>query len=337
MKTKVFIKKLLDENTKYGDIFPNDAKKIPLSYKDWCKKIHPDVCADPQATDAFMRLQKFYNEATAAVCSGTWEGTNYIEFVTTNGKHLQLKYLYHCVFEIGEYYICNKHIIYVFDFSKKKYYNNYINQIKKLSFVDKPMEDMFKPLFPHDVLEYDTINDKHIIVVPKTEDVYPLRCVIENFFNNSIPDTHLAWMMSRLMNISCYLKFSGIVCNGINIDNCFVSLEYHTILLIGGWWYATKENEKMLGTTSEIYGIMPPKVKADKISSSITDIESVKAFGRKYLADSAPDAFKNFVNSGTIANSMKEMEKWDKALMDSFGKRKFIKIDATAKQVYKLS
>ena len=54
MKIKAFIKKLLDENTKYGDIFPNDAKKIPLSYKDWCKKIHPDVCADPQATDAFM-------------------------------------------------------------------------------------------------------------------------------------------------------------------------------------------------------------------------------------------------------------------------------------------
>lgn len=336
MNGKITIDKILNAKTKYGDIFPNDPKQLPLIYKELCKQFHPDSCGDPRATDAFATLQIFYKEASAVVGTGVWEGSRYVEIKTTTGKTLQINYLYHAIFELGDCYVCNRNIIYIFDFSKKKYYNNYIKQIKNISFADKDMEKMFKPLFPEVVSEYDTPNEKHVIVLKKTEDVYPLRCVIENFYKGNIPDTHLAWMMSRLMNIGCYLKYNGQVHNGINIDNCFVSLNFHTILLPGGWWYATKEGEPMIGTTAEIYNIMPPKVKADKVSSSITDIESIKAFGRKYLASTAPDAFKAFTVSGTGEDSMKEMEKWDSALIDSFGKRRFIKIDATAKEVYNL-
>lgn len=336
MTVSALIDKILDEKTKYGDIFPNDNVKLPVKYKELCKKIHPDSCDDTRSTDAFTRLQTLYNEAAENVGAGVWEGTNYIEYKTVAGKTLQIKYSYHCVFELGEYYVCNKNIIYIFDFSKKKYYNNYIKSIKNIKFVDREMEKMFKPLFPTVISEHDTVNDKHIIVLSKTEDVFPLRCVIENFYHDAIPATHLAWMISRLMNICCYLKYNGQVHNGINIDNLFVSLQDHSIHLFGGWYYTTKENEKMIGTTKDIYFIMPPKVKADKVSNSITDVESVKAFGRKYLEDSAPQAFKDFVNSGTGEDSMKEMEKWDKALIDSFGKRHFIKIDVTAKQIYNL-
>lgn len=334
MRGTISIEKILDENTIYGDIFPNNASELPFKYKELCKQFHPDACGDPRANDAFARLQVLYKDAADAIAKGTWEGTNYVEIKTVAGKTLQIKYQYHSVFELGECYVCNKNIIYIFDFSKKKYYNNYINQIKKLNFADKEMENMFKPLLPKLVSEHDTAT-QHIIVLSKTADVFPLRCVLDNFYNGNIPDTHLAWMMSRLMNIACYLKYSNIVSNGICVDNLFVSLQYHTILIPGGWWYTTQAGDKMIGTTAGIYNIMPPKVKADKTSSSITDIESIKAFGRQYLADTAPQAFKDFVNSGSGEDSFIEMEKWDKALIDSFGKRRFIKIDASAKDIYK--
>ena len=326
--------KILSEDACYADFFKNDASEIGFTYKKLCKKIHPDACKDPRASDAFARLQVFYNEAADAIAKGTWAGLNYVEFKTKTGKTLQIRYSYRREFELGEYLVCDRNIIYIFDFSKKKYYNNYINQIKKLNFADKEMENMFKPLLPNLVSEHDTAT-QHIIVLSKTADVFPLRCVLDNFYNGKIPDTHLAWMMSRLMNIACYFKYSNIVSNGICVDNLFVSLQYHTILIPGGWWYTTPSGDKMIGTTAGIYNIMPPKVKADKTSSSITDIESIKAFGRQYLADTAPQAFKDFVNSGSGEDSFIEMEKWDKALIDSFGKRRFIKIDANAKDIYK--
>lgn len=321
--------------TYYGEIFPRDKGRIAIRYKNLCKEVHPDVCAHPDAASAFARLTELYNEALDALDKGIWEKPNYLELKTTAGKTLQISYQYRCIFELGEYYVCKRNIIYLFDFSKNKYYNNYMKKIKNFNFVNADMEKMFKPLLPKVVSEYDTEDGKHVIVLSKTEDVYPLRCVIENFYKGNVPDTHLAWMMSRLMNLCCYLKFNKTVLNGINIDNLFVSLEYHTILLLGGWWYATEEGEAMIGTTRDIFSIMPPKVKADKVSSSITDVESVKAFGRKYLAGSAPQAFKDFVNSGTKTDSMKEMEKWDEALIASFGKRRFIKIEATDNDIYK--
>lgn len=321
--------------TSYGEIFFDNKDSITVTYKNLCKKVHPDVCGRPEAADAFAKLTEFYNQALAATEKGVWERPNYLSLKTTNGKTLQISYQYHCTFELGEYFVCKRNIIYLFDFSKNKYYNNYMKQIKNLQFVNADMEKMFKPLLPNVVSEYDTEDGKHVIVLSKTEDVYPLRCVIENFYKGNVPDTHLAWMMSRLMNLCCYLKFNKTVLNGINIDNLFVSLDYHTILLLGGWWYATEEGKPMIGTTKDIFNIMPPKVKADKISASITDVESVKAFGRKYLDSSSPQAFKDFVNSGTKSDSMKEMEKWDEALVASFGKRRFIKIEATDKDIYK--
>lgn len=128
---------------------------------------------------------------------------------------------------------------------------------------------------------------------------------------------------------------NGLVHNGINIDNCFVSTDFHSILLLGGWWYTTDEDAAMIGTSKDIYNIMPPLVKANKISKSITDIESIKAFGRQYISTSAPQTFKNFLSSGTKENSIEESKKWDKALIDSYGKRKFIKIITNKNLVYK--
>lgn len=197
------------------------------------------------------------------------------------------------------------------------------------------MERYFKNLFPQVISEYNTLDNKHIIVISKTKDVYPLRAVIENVFNGEIPDKHLAWMISRLINICCFLKMNGLVHNGINIDNCFVSTDFHSILLLGGWWYTTDEDSAMIGTSKDIYNIMPPLVKANKISKSITDIESIKAFGRQYISTSAPQAFKNFLSSGTKESSIEESKKWDKALIDSYGKRKFIKIITNKNLVYK--
>ena len=70
-----------------------------------------------------------------------------------------------------------------------------------------------------------------------------------------------------------------------NINNCFISPKYHSILLLGGWWYVTKEDENMIGTTKDIFSIMSILAKSSKKSSVITDLESVKLLGRQLLGE----------------------------------------------------
>ena len=203
------IDKILNPNTKVGDIFPNDVTQAKNIYRDLCKKYHPDTFADDRANDIISALTKLYNNAIKAIETGTWEKSNFIAIKTTKGTTLNINYLYHRVFELGEYYVCNQHIIYIFDFNKKKYYNNYIKQINKISYKDKKMEKYFKNLFPQVISEYNTLDNKHIIVISKTEDVYPLRAVIENVFNN----------LKEILNISLVKGLSDedmkIICKRI--------------------------------------------------------------------------------------------------------------------------
>ncbi len=337
MKIQSTITKILDENTLYGDIFPNSSlDEIKSKYKEYCKILHPDVCKDLRADRAFSQLQVFYKQAKEAIQNNTWIATNYIEVSTKKETTLKIKYQYHCRFELGDYYVCNKVIIYIFDDNREKYYNNFIKQVNNLKYADRKMEKIFKNLFPKIQSISETTSGKKIVVLSKTEDIFPLKCLIENGFNRNLPHTHLAWITSRLMNIACYLKWSGLVSNGIDIDNLFVSPHYHSILLFGGWWYTTKANEAMIGTTKNIFNVMTPKVKANKVSDYTTDIESIRAIGRAYAAGDAPSAILNFYNEGSTNDSMKEMKKWDDALQKGYGVRRFVKInDNIINNIYK--
>lgn len=329
-----FLDKILDSDVKVGDIFSNGEENLKRDYRKLSKICHPDSNQDPRAVDAFQKLNQLYDKALDMIHKNIWEKSNYLEIKTKTNTTLKINYFYHHTFELGEYYVCDKHIIYLFDFNKKIYYNNYIKQINELKYEDKKMEDFYKKLFPAIEAEYDT-NTSHIILISKPADVYPLRCFIDNVFKGDVPPKHLAWMITRLLNIGCFLKFNNLVNNGIEIDNLFVCPKFHSICLYGGWWFTTKEDETMIGTTKNIFNLMPPKVKSEKISKSITDIESIKAFGRAYQKD-LPDDFKNFLNSGTLDNSVEELNKWDSALDKSFGERRFIKIKTTKQEIYNI-
>lgn len=318
--------------SKYSKLFSNNADKVEKEFKDYVKKIHPDVSSDSRATEAFQQLVKLKEAALKAIELGIWEKENYIQFKTLAGKTLEISYQYQRTLEMCDLYVCRKRVIYVFDKSKEKYYKNFVTSVRNLKYKDAAMEKNYAPLFPKDLTLHET-NEKLIISFPKESDVYPLRALIKNYWKGKVPGKHLAWITSRLMSILAYTSFSDIVINGIDLDSLFVSPKGHAIYLYGGWWFATRTNQKMIGTTKEIYAIMPPKVRADLTSDYITDIESTKYMLRAYNED-CPDALKNFYLSGSGDDHFEEWKKWDEALKKGYGERKFVKIEPTEKEIY---
>ena len=320
----------------YADIFTQNLSECKVLYRDLCKICHPDVCKDKNANEAFSKLNSFYKEAISAIQSGNWKSSKLIKINVSSGKSIQFKPLYFFTFELGKCYVTDLHIIYIFDFSKKKFYNNYRKKVENLFYIDDKMRKKFKPLFPSIYKEYDSDKGQHILVLNKPKEIYPFKAVMENFYKGNIPARHLAWIITRLINICAYFKMNNLVHNGINIDNCFIDLSDHSIYLFGGWYYCVNQNEKMIGTTKDIFNVMTPKVKANKTADFTTDIESVKALGRKLIRADAPTPFIDFLNSGSSDDAVKELSKWEKALNDSFGKRKFIVINSSKEQIYNL-
>lgn len=328
--------------SKCGDLFPNNIDAIKTRYKELVKEWHPDANKNSKAVDVFQKITELYNKALELLEQGTWEKTNYILISKDNGKKIALNYDTVFDFELGTCYVTKTKIVYVLGNDKKKYFDNALDRIKNLKYADKKMEETLGRCMPEIYQTFKTNNGEYVIVLNKTEDVYPLKSVFE-YFGNKIQDRHVAWIMSRLCNLTCFLKYNGIVHNGININNVFISPQYHSILLLGGWWYATKENEKMLGTTKDIFSIMSVTAKGNKKSSYLTDLESVKLLGRQLLGETncrklaldttLPKAFINFLVSGSGNDAYKEFSKWDKSLTDSYGQRKFIKMEVN--NIYK--
>lgn len=322
--------------TKCGDLFPYGEDKVKSKYKELAKEWHPDTNDNPDALNVFTKITELYNQSLELLANGQWEKTNYILISKDNGKKIALNYNTYFDFELGTCYVTKTKIVYVLGNDKEKYFDNAIQRISSLRYKDKKMEDDLSRFFPKIYQTFKTNNGEYVIVFDKTEDVYPLKNVYE-YFGERIDDRHVAWIISRLCNLTCYLNFSGLVHNGININNCFISPKNHSIILIGGWWYTTKEGENMIGTTKDIFSIMSVSSKGSKRSSPLTDLESVKLLGRQLLGEtncrklsldsSLPKPFINYLIGGSCSNSYEEFAKWDKALEDSYGRRKFINME----------
>jgi len=328
--------------TKCGDLFPYGKDEIRLKYKELVKEWHPDTNSHPEAPDVFAKATELYRQALELLEQGQWEKTNYILISKDNGKKVEINYDTCFDFELGTCYVKKTKVVYMLGNDKQKYYTNAIQNIRNLQYKDKRMEEELSRFFPKIYQKFKTTKGEYVIVFDKTQDVYPLKNVFE-YFNQKIYDKHVAWIISRLCNLTCFLEFNGLVHNGINMNNCFVSPRNHSILLLGGWWYTTREDEKMLGTTKDIFSVMSASSKESKKSSTVTDLESVKLLGRQLLGEansrklslnrSMPKPFVDFLTGGSGKSAYDEFVKWDKALDASYGRRKFIRMEI--KNIYK--
>ena len=223
---------------------------------------------------------------------------------------------------------------YVFNEKHKKFFDNAVSQIKGLRYANKKMEEEMSRFMPHILYALSLDDGRFCLVLNKPEDVF-LLSDIKDFFGGSLPDRHVAWIMSRLSNLCCYFSYVGIAHNGLTMQNCFICPSKHSILPLGGWWYTQKIGSKMLGVPSAVYDIMPIKAKSEKLSDIITDLESSKLIGRQ-LSDisSLPKPFQSFLNSGSAHDAIEEFNRWNATLDKSYGKRKFVNMQVTKTDIY---
>ena len=319
-----------------GDLFTNDSVKAKKEFKVLAQMYHPDRNKSKQAEEVFKKIKELYNTAKGMIESGKWAESDCIEFDTKDGKRKKLKFIKECKFELGVQYISSSIITYVLEAQNKKYFDNAIKRIGSLGYEHDAMEKEFSRYFPEFIETFETEEGKWVLVIKKTKDLIRLQDLLD-FYKGNINDRHVAWMMSRLSNICCFIEYNGITHNGISLENCFVSPEYHSIALLGGWWYCVGRGEKMFGTQKQIYDIMGPLTKTNKIGSVTTDLESVKLIGRTLLGKTqAPDSFRNWLNSGSSGIARNEYTKWSQALDRAYGERRFIKLEATEQEVYNL-
>lgn len=327
-----------------GDIFPNDLSKCKHLFRELTKKFHPDVYKAKNAEDVFQKINELYDKAQQEIEEDTWTKTNFIRLSTIKGRRLDITYKYRRVFELGEYLVCNSVIVYVLNKGNDKYADNALKMINSLEFRNGKMEEL-KNFFPKIRSEHTLKDGRRCLVIEKSMDMYPLRAIYD-YYNEKIYDKHVAWIINRLSNLACYLQFSNLTHNAINLDNCFISPTKHAVAIYGGWWYSVNEGEKMIGTTTDIFNVMPITSKNSKLSNITTDLEAIKLLGRQLLGESQPrklmldkaipEPLLQFMTDGSDKSAFDEFSKYNKLLDDAYGKRVFIQMDIKDKDIYKI-
>ncbi len=314
-------------------LFPKDEKRIKENYRKLVKEWHPDVYKGDkdEASRVMAHVTSLYNKALVRLQEGHW-GYESRELIKLTGRTIGYKYKVAHDFELGRMYVGDTSILYKLADGKEKYLRNYVEKASNFTFADQSMQEEMSKFLP--VIEL-VDEQAGVLILKKTTDVYSLRDVLVAS-GGILEPKHAAWILSGLYNLACYLKYADMVHNGITLDTVFVSPQFHSTLLYGGWWYTTGINDSLVGVPKDVYDLMTPKERADKKASASLDLLAIRKVGRLLLGGltsggtrptDLPDALYSWLTGVDVQDAFKDYTKWSKVLDDSWGHRKFVKLD----------
>jgi hypothetical protein len=324
-----------------GDLF-SCPEKLDDEFKALSKEWHPDKNKDPQAAKVMAVINELHDIGKKMVSAGVWEAEGKKIMKLDDGKTLIINFDVEKMFELGTMYVGDANVVFLIKKEHKALVENYRLNVKSFKFASSRMKDDMKKYLPRITTELKTSDGDYVVAINKTEDVFLLESVLK-YHGDRMDPRHVAWIMSGLYNNCCYLRYLGIAHNGFAVDSYFISPEFHSGLMLGGWWYTLPIGKKISCLPKDVYAVMPPSMR-DKKSSPLLDLECVKLIGRTLLGDKngtslvkdkdIPAPLTTFLRNMSSDDALEEYKKWGQVLTDSFGKRRFVKMDLDKQGLY---
>lgn len=327
-----------------GDIFTNDTATLKKEYQYLSKTWHPDVSTHPNASEVMTKVNILHSQGVADLSSGKWSISNTYLLWTTTGKLIRYKYLTSRRTPEGLAYIGKNTVMYLFTKGNRDLYDNFCNSLKGLRYADKKMEEEFKRFVPTIHEQFEAQDEDVLgVIISKTQDLFYLKDIFTHY-KGKVPPRHVAWIVSALLNMSCFLYFNKRAHNGLTLDTIVISPPHHSAVILGGWGFSKPLNDKLLGVPDEVYGIMPNAAKSSGTSNYLTDLESIKLIARTLLGNPAgtmlvrdsdiPKPFAEWALHPSTEAPFQAYANWHKVLEESWGKRSFVHMEVSFSDIY---
>lgn len=271
---------------------------------------HPDLGGDPKV---FAEITTAYN-AVKKYADNDWMygGIDIIDGVTFN-------YLLKEPFELGTVYILGDKLLHRVDPVNA----DLLSPFELGSWLARPYKDATKKEFAA-CIPLKTYLTMQGVVVDIPTGYLRLKDVQEH---QPLIDRHVAWIVSRLLNLCCWLSHTGVVHNAISTENVFIDPANHKVALLGGWFYSVRQGAKLLALPKKTVEFGPSSLLRDKVGSTKTDLEMVKVLARELVGTNAPKAMLDYLNLPASDDARKEFKYWyDVVLTEAFGPKKFVEL-----------
>lgn len=304
---------------------------------------HPDLNHDPKAGDVTAHLQKLYEKAQEKAAAKIWDTPGLLSLTGTDGRIRNIKYRKKYDFELGEMYVGDSILTFVI---QRAHENLTLSGLRGIGTIRYPNEDFRLSLEKHfpKVEHYFETKDFVVVCILKQKDEILLSELIGHL-GGQIDPKHVAWIMSSLFNLAAFLQVTGMTINGITPGSVFVSTPKHALSMYGGWWYSASVGKPVKSLPPEVYRLAPRKFLIDKIATHFLDLECIRACGRAALGDISGNSFRMrddipkpmaaYLMLPSSNDAIKEYDSWTKVLKDSFGPRRFHKLEITGDNIYK--
>ncbi|MBE5821620.1 MAG: hypothetical protein E7311_03405 [Clostridiales bacterium] len=337
---------------KPSDIFSMNPDTIEQEKDDYIEQFKPKAYNTIQNFLIQQQVTLLYRQALNEFKKGGKISLDTSSIVLTDisGNTIEFCYNYTSNMKIGTMYVTDKNVLFVINSKYEKYYKNYISKTKHFPKLDKKMSSIVQYMLPKVSKHFETNTGDFVIILDKPcTTIYPLRELL-NYFDGKIKSEYVASILTRLYYFVSYLDLIGITHNAITVDNLFFSPgktveegssftveDMRIVGVFGGWFFSTSSHEKICGLPKEIHEILPHEVKLHGYSSFKVDELSIKKVARELLGDSTgnnlenvPEAFSKWINNNSVAlNSYEEFKKWEKVIIQSYGKHRFVDMDVS--------
>lgn len=319
------------------ELFSGDLDEAKDLYRKLANRWHPDKPGGN--AEVMARVNDLYEVAVERIKNGVWGGKSSVKFKLKNGKELRFQYLVSRPFEFGQTYIGDTHVSTLFEKERVAFAEAAEKSTRKFSFASDKMREEMERFLPKDVKTFELEDGRVLVKTPKAEDLVALRDVFEHF-GGTMDSKHVAWVGSGLHNIACYLGWAKLVHANISLDSVFISPASHGVALLGGWWYAAKEDARLTHLPSRTYAFLPWEVRTHKRATYLIDQEMIRATLRELLGDidgtklKDPPALVSWLKTPAEGAPVDIYRSWHAVLTPAFGKRRFTVMKLDVSEVY---
>jgi len=285
---------------------------------------HPDRNAEAKAGFVFAHIRRLYEAALERIERGIWDDGERLEVRDRDGRRFRLKYRMNDKHDLGSVFIGDRTIGYLFEGDAKEWARDGRRAIKALSWANDGMRQALSLQLPA-CLRLVEGERFCLLVLGKSADFVPL-ARLRDALGGAVPTRHVAWIVSSLLNIGCYLEWAGLCHLAISEENCLVAPEGHSVALSGGWWFSQRAGSELTTLPARTVALAPPDALARRTAEARIDAALIRQLGLDLLADrsaSAPQAMLDYLSLPGSGSAVQDYEEWQKTLWASFGVRRY--------------
>lgn len=324
-------------------LFAGDEAQARQEFRTLVSIWHPDRCRQAEATEVFQHLNRLYDAATDKLQRGIWQTADLLTLRAKDGTRYEISYRREHEFELGRLFIGTETVTWLVGKEHADLFQNALAVINGLPFADRRMAAEIQPALPEIAAWFET-SDHLALVMRKAPDLLLLRDMLDHF-GGQMDARHVAWIISSLLNLVCYLDYAKLAHNAILSNAVFISPQQHSSALLGGWWYAVRQGQPMRAAPAMTVQYAPPDAIARKRGDLRTDLELVRAVGRELLGDisgarlardkAAPQPMLDWLRLPAGRSPLHDYQTWQRQVLKaSFGERRFVKLNLSTTDLY---